>query len=143
MEVAVINCGAEKQYKKCKAKDLYTGSLFVASRKFAQSNYSQYCILSAKYHVLMPDDIVKPYDMFLGNFTKQQKQEWWQETAKQLMVKFSTGTKFDFYVGQDYVEGILPILDSNNIQYECFLNHLGMGYKIQWFQQHIKKKKLF
>lgn len=145
MKVAVINCGAEKQGIECKAKDMYIGSLFVASRKFAQTNYEQYCILSAKYHCLLPDDVIKPYDMFLGNFNKQQKQEWWSITANQLLEKFPKGTQFDFYVGQDYLEGIVPILENSNVVCNCYLNHLGMGYKIQWFNQHTKnaKRKLF
>lgn len=145
MRVAVINCGSGKQSVKCKAKDMYIGSLFVASRKFAQTNYEQYCILSAKYHCLLPDDLIEPYDMFLGNFNKQEKQEWGSITAKQLLEKFPEETEFDFYVGQDYLEGILPVLDKSNVIYNCYLNHLGMGYKIQWFNQHTKKvtKKLF
>ena len=145
MKVAVINCGSDKQVVKCKAKDMYVGSLFVASRKFAQSNYEQYCILSAKYHCLLPDDEIEPYDMFLGNFTKQEKQKWWSITAEQLLKKFPKNTEFDFYVGQDYLEGLLPVLDKENVKYNCYLNHLGMGYKIQWFNQHTKsaKKKLF
>lgn len=141
MEVAVINCGADKQYKKCKAKDLYTGSLFVASRKYVESVYgNNYCILSAKYHVLMPDDIIEPYDMFLGNFKKQEKEEWWKISVDQLLNKFPENTVYHFYAGQDYIKGILPILQDAGRKYECYLNNLGMGYKIQWFQQSTKSK---
>ena len=145
MTVGVVNCGSEKKSFKCKAKDIYTGSLFVASRKFAQSNYEQYCILSAKHHVLLPNDEIEPYDMFLGNFSKQEKQEWWKETAKQLLEKFPEGTEFDFYVGQTYLEGVIPILENKGVKCNCYLNDLGMGYKIQWFNQHTRgtKKKLF
>lgn len=146
MTVTVINCGADKQSKQCAAKDMYVGSLFVASRKYVESMYGKnYCILSAKYHVLFPEDIIEPYDMFLGNFKKSEKEYWWSISAEQLLNKYPKDTVFHFYVGQDYIKGILPILDKEKRKYEYYLNNLGMGYKIQWFLQHTKKKtkKLF
>lgn len=145
MKVGIINCGADKKSYKCKAKDLYIGNLFIASRKFVESNYTTYCILSAKYHCVNPNDILEPYDMFLGNFTKEEKQHWGEITAHQLLSNFPKDTEFDFYVSQSYLDYILPILESNNVKYNCYLNHMGLGYKIQWFNQHTKKavKKLF
>jgi len=145
MKVAVINCGSEKIHKKCKAKDLYIGSLFLASRFFCESNYDQYCILSAKYHCLLPDDEVEYYDVYLGGLSKTEKEEWYRITAEQLLSRFPEGTEFDFYTSKMYLEGLIPILDKNNIRYTTNLNNLGLGYKIQWFQQHSKKKqkKLF
>ena len=145
MKVAVINCGSAKQNKPCKAKDLYIGSLFVASRQFCESNYDNWCILSAKYHVVMPNEIIAPYDMFLTNFSKKEKQEWSKITAEQLLSKFPKDAKFDFYVSQSYIQDTLPYLDKENRIYNTFLNDLGMGYKIQWFKNHTntKQKSLF
>ena len=113
----------------------------MASRRYVESVYgNNYCILSAKYHVLMPDDMVEPYDMFLGKFKKQEKEEWWKITAGQLLENFPENTIYHFYAGQNYINGILPILQEAGRKYKCYLNDLGMGYKIQWFNQHIKKK---
>jgi hypothetical protein len=141
MKVAIITCGSDKQYKKCPAKEMYIGSLFVASRKYVESVYgNNYCILSAKYHLLHPDDIIEPYDMFLGKFKKEEKQEWWRITSNMLLEEFSENTEYEFYAGKDYIEGILPVLDKAGRKYNCYLNDLGMGYKIQWFQHHTKKK---
>lgn len=145
MKVAIINCGSDKVNKKCKAKDLYTGNLFIASRLFCESNYKEYCILSAKYHCLLPNDEVDYYDLYLGNLSKQEKADWDIITAKQLMEKFPTDTEFDFYTSKMYLEGVVPILQSNGYTCNTYLNNLGMGYKIQWFKQHTKHKtkKLF
>ena len=146
MKVAIITCGADKQNKKCKAKDMYKGSLFVASRKYVESVYgSNYCILSAKYNLLHPDDVIEPYDMFLGKFKKEEKQKWWNKTAQMLLEEYPENTEYEFFCGKDYIEGVLPILDEAGRKYNCYLNDLGMGYKIQWYQQHTKKptKKLF
>lgn len=143
MKVAVINCGSEKVHaRNVPAKDLYTGSLFVASRLFCESNYEQYCILSAKYHCLLPEDNIEYYDLYLGDLSKQEKAKWDRITAQQLIDKFPEGTEFDFYTSKMYIKGVLSILDKNGVKYATYLNDLGLGYKIQWFQQHTKKKNI-
>ena len=141
MKVAVINCGSKKVHKKCKAKDLYIGSLFLASRAFCETNYDAYCILSAKYNCLLPNDEVEYYDLFLKDLSKEEKIKWDEKTANQLMERFPKGTEFDFYVSKMYIDGVLPILDKYDIKYTTNLNDLGLGYKIQWFQQHTKSNK--
>ena len=137
-KVAVINCGSKKVHKKCKAQDMYVGSLFKASQKFCESNCENYCILSAKYHCLLPTDEIDYYDLYLGNLTKSEKVEWAIVTGNELMTKFPKGTEFDFYVSKMYLEELVPILNRNSIKYTINLNNLGLGYKIQWFQKHTK-----
>ena len=78
--------------------------------------------------------------MFLGNFNKQEKQEWWEITARQLLEKFPEDTVYHFYAGKAYIEGVIPIIEKSGRKYECFLNDLGMGYKIQWFLRHTKRR---
>lgn len=140
MKVAVINCGSEKQFKKCAAKDLYTGSLFIASRQFVESKFEQYVILSAKYHCVLPDQIIEPYELYLGSLSKEEKQEWDNITIKQLEEYFPKGTEFEFYTSKMYQDGIIPILEKDGYICNTNINNLGLGYKIQWFQQHTKRK---
>lgn len=145
LTVAVINCGAEKCSSSKKAKDLYTGSLFVASRQYVESNYDSYIILSAKYHMCLPNDILQPYELYLGHLSKADKKVWNEITAQEMAQTFPVGTVFDFYTSKMYQEGLIPILRSLGYTCNTNLNNLGMGYKIQWFQQHTKRntKKLF
>lgn len=93
----------------------------------------------------MPDDIVEPYDVFFGDFTQLEKEEWWKVSSRQLLENFSENTVYHFYAGQNYIKGIIPVLQESGRQYECYLNNLRVGYKTQWFKQHTKnyKKKLF
>ena len=147
MDVAVISCGSKKQRDtgKLKAKDLYTGLWFKWSRRFAESNYPNWCILSAKYHVVFPDDELEYYNLYLGNLKKEEKEEWNREVLKELLTKFPAGTHFDFYTGVEYYQGLTFLMDENHIDYTIHLEGLGLGYKLQWFKEHtkVKSKKLF
>ena len=44
------------------AKDLYLGSIFLKGKAIAEAAGMNYCILSAKYGLLMPDDFIENYD---------------------------------------------------------------------------------
>ena len=144
-KVAVINCGAEKRHNASRAKDLYTGSLFVASRKYVESQYDEYIILSAKYHMCLPDDLLIPYELYLGDLSKEDKEAWVNETFSEITQQFDLDTEFDFYTSKMYQEELVPLLRNYGYTCETYLNNLGIGSKIQWFNQHTKKKikKLF
>ena len=141
MKIAVINCGSSKQLYTCPAKELYTGNLFCASRRYCEDNYSQYIILSAKYHMLFPEDIVSPYELYLGNLEPDEKLVWDKITADQIMGHIPNTVQLDFYTSKMYSEGLIPILENNGYVCKTFLNNLGMGYKVQWFKNHCKNKK--
>lgn len=68
--LCIISCGKQKIWDKdikagpIKSKDIYTGSFTKKCIEYAEKFYKDsYCILSAKYGLLFPDEIVKgPYD---------------------------------------------------------------------------------
>lgn len=64
----LVACGGRKATTPQPAKDLYTGGLFKAARAWAeQSPDGAWGIISAKYGILMPDDVVAPYDFTTKN----------------------------------------------------------------------------
>lgn len=147
--VAVINCGKSKIHgNQIPAQYIYTGQLFKASKKFVEGKYNCYVILSAKYHCLLPTDLVNYYDHCLNNMSAKDRRSWYDITANQLISKFPKNTHFDFYVSQVYLKGLLPILDEHNISYSCYCNDLSLGRKISYFNNHSnstepRKLKLF
>lgn len=61
--VLIIACSSQKApVEKAPAKDLYTGNLFIKARKLAEMHNVPYWILSAKYGIIMPDDVIETYD---------------------------------------------------------------------------------
>jgi hypothetical protein len=45
-----------------RAENLYSSELFYKSRRYAQANYDEWVILSAKHGLIRPSEIVAPYD---------------------------------------------------------------------------------
>ena len=62
-EIAVINCGSRKKSLATPAREMYEdGSLFKKIRDYVESTYPQYYILSGKYGLLEPNQIIEPYE---------------------------------------------------------------------------------
>ena len=61
--IAVINCGSKKKDQACPAREMYEGgSLFRKMREYVEQTYDQYYILSGKYGLMEPDEIIEPYE---------------------------------------------------------------------------------
>ena len=63
-KVAIVNCSAMKLDYECEAQELYSKSyVFRAQKDFISTSYNKWYILSAKYGIINPTDIIKPYDL--------------------------------------------------------------------------------
>ena len=62
-KIAVINCGSKKKDQPCSAREMYEdGSLFRKMRDYVEQTYDSYYILSGKYGLLKPNEIIEPYE---------------------------------------------------------------------------------
>ena len=61
---AVVNCSAMKLNHECEAQELYSKSyVFRAQIEFLSHTYDDWYILSAKYGIVKPTDVIEPYDL--------------------------------------------------------------------------------
>lgn len=61
-DYVVVGCGKRKATEPRPARDLYTGSLFTAARRYAEASFLPWRILSAKHGLVDPDQVLEPYD---------------------------------------------------------------------------------
>lgn len=143
--VAVISCGRRKNNFRTQAKNLYTGNLFIAARKFCECNYSDWIILSAKYGVLFPEQMVEPYDLFIDDFTEDEKINWSNTVANKIMKMFDSNKTIDFYTSKNYQKYVIPILTRGGYSTTENLNNLRVALKTKWFLEHSESnhRKLF
>lgn len=65
--LVVIPCGARKRATISQAKDLYTGPYFTACLRAAMAlSPCAVRILSAKHGLILPTDVIEPYDLRMG-----------------------------------------------------------------------------
>ena len=80
----LIACSMSKLDHAAPAAELYTGQAFKLSMKAAKAAGADVLILSALYGVLEPDDIIDPYECYLGGLPAMDRAIWAITTAAQL-----------------------------------------------------------
>lgn len=65
----IIACGSKKLDHPATAGDMYVGALFRNARRAAEATGLPWWIMSAKYGIIPPDEMIEPYDMTYGKTT--------------------------------------------------------------------------
>lgn len=64
--IVIIPCGARKLTRQARADEMYIGSYARMCQRYAKKLGHPFYILSAKYGLLRPSDIIDPYSLTLG-----------------------------------------------------------------------------
>src|SRR6266481_3140972 len=75
--IVLLSCVKSKRAYRCKASYMYTSPLFRKMMAYALSlKPKSVYILSAKYGLLRPDDIIEPYEQTLKKMSARDRQQW-------------------------------------------------------------------
>lgn len=112
MRVGLIGCSATKLDRAAPAADLYTGPVFSLERAWitARTDVDVWAILSAKHGLVMPDQVVEPYDLALGDLSAAERRAWAERTREQLVARWGRDAVYMIVAGADYraaLEGLL------------------------------------
>lgn len=141
-KIILISCVASKQKTHCKAKDMYISPLFKKSWKYAnQLNSDKIFIISAKHHLLDPEEKIAPYNETLYDFTSIQRKEWAKTVLKALESKVEGSLnehEFIILAGKKYYE---YLIGRNGIQnFSLPLEgHGGIGCILKFLNEQITK----
>lgn len=142
MKIMVVSCAKSKQPDPCWALRMYNSVLFKKSMQLADRillldvKNTIILILSARYGLIQPYEIIKPYDEIL---TSKNKCVITKLITYQL-IKMSFGfiiTHIWFFGGKKYSEVLKGALNSS-IQYYDVFEGLSIGKRLQFLNKTIK-----
>jgi N6-adenosine-specific RNA methylase IME4 len=87
LRIALIGCGKKKREVPCPARELYTGNLFRAARRDAESRGLPWFVVSAKHAFVDPDRVLEPYEYELK---PEEALNWGGDVADGLLVYLRT-----------------------------------------------------
>lgn len=129
MRVALVGCGKRKLQHLAEARDLYTGPLFRAARRFAET-CDAWCILSAKHGLVDPRRILAPYDTSMASLSRVERARWADEVRTAILARWPAGScTLVFLAGVAYAPAISGILAERPIE------GLKLGHRLRWFKE--------
>ena len=102
--LCIIACGKNKRKVKSKASELYIGTSFVVRRDWAKSNFENWCILSAKYGIVFPDDILDPYDVSIKDLSNEQRKRLFEKSLMIIQNNLPSVNHFYLILPAGYAE---------------------------------------
>jgi len=151
--LVLVSCGSEKLDRPAAAKDLYTGSLFRACRRYAERRGDDWIITSAKHGLVDPDKVLEPYEQKMSTSPElvHQWASWcqadfgvWLRDHPQFLQKPQPGiNEFTIIVGlrvvclagASYADPLRRFTSMRDILEEP-MRGLGMGKRMGWLKRN-------
>lgn len=133
--IIFLSCTKKKLAYPCSAKEMYTASQwFRGGWRYAESLRPDHIfILSAKYGLLKPDDIIEPYERTLVSANIEAIKKWSIMVAKQIQkAGVNTSEHAIFLCGYNYRRYISNLFPNHIAP----LEHMGIGKQMQFFKEH-------
>lgn len=133
--IVLLSCVKSKRAQRCRAGDMYTSALFRKTLAYAESlKPARIFIISAKYGLLDPEDLVEPYELTLNRMKAAERAAW----AKGVLVALRRNCDLDadrfvFLAGERYRENLLPHIKDAIVPMEG----LKFGKQLQWLKGQV------
>lgn len=113
--IALVSCGKRKRSTAAAAKDLYTSPLFRLSRQWAEVCADRWFVVSAKYGLVDPDQLLDPYDLSLDSLSASQITAWYNQVTSALLDDLEEGDVVILLMTELYGRGLKIRLRSKGL----------------------------
>jgi hypothetical protein len=135
--ICLVGCGKKKLSQATFAKDIYTSYYFCLKRQYAEKFADSWFIISAKHHLLSPNQIIEPYDKTLTNAGVKAQRDWAAIVAEQLGQVANPKDTIIILAGKDYFKQLLPLIQEFNT--ELPLKGLGQSEQNRQLKNYLEK----
>jgi hypothetical protein len=137
-DVILIGCVRTKRSALSAAAELFTGPLFEGRRGYALTGGRPWYVLSAKFGLLAPDDVIGPYDLYLADQGPDYQRAWGEfVTARlELLEPGLRGRTVEVHAGAAYANPLRRPLTDRGAAMVTPLAHLRQGEQLPWYGIH-------
>lgn len=139
--IYLVSCASEKQDFTCRADELYTSTLFTKSAAYAKKHADRWFILSAKYGLVFPEQIINPYDVTLRKKGVNEKKLWAGRVFEELQPYLSAKDTVVFLAGQPYRQYLIDKIREMGCRVEVPMEGLRIGEQLQWLSKQLGEGK--
>ncbi|SFP54187.1 hypothetical protein SAMN05660464_3512 [Geodermatophilus dictyosporus] len=133
-DILLVGCSGSKATSARPARELFTGAAFRKARDRAETLGLPWYVLSAEHGLLVPDEIVAPYDVYLPDQPSARRSAWGAEVVFQLARQHELrGTVIEAHAGRSYCDPLIdPLADAGAVLLQP-LAGLRQGERLAWY----------
>ena len=135
--ICLLSCVGQKRPTPAPARDLYTSSWFCKARSYADRTGRPWFVLSAKYGLVHPDEMIAPYDLTLNTMPVADRRQWASRVLTQLEPRLNGIRSVMFLAGRRYREFLEPSLRSRGLVVSIPMEGLRIGEQLRWLTREL------
>jgi hypothetical protein len=138
----LVSCVSQKQDQASAARDLYVSDWFRKARQYAEASGCPWFILSAKYGLVAPDQVVAPYELTLNIMAVAERRAWAKRVDRQLAEAVPELAAVVFLAGERYREFLAEHLTDRGVAVSVPMEGLQIGKQKHWLLQHSSQPRV-
>ena len=137
MSIYLLSCVGQKQTVPAPARVLYISTWFRKARRYADSTGQPWFVLSAKYGLVHPDEVIPPYDLTLNTMPVADCRQWASRVLTQLAPHLDDVGSVVLLAGQRYREFLAPSFRSSGLVVSVPMEGLRIGEQLRWLTRMV------
>lgn len=135
-DLVLIGCVKSKLPGRHRARDLYTSPLFLGRVAYAESTGAIWYVLSAKYGLVAPDDLIDDYDLSLADASASERADWATRVLEAFDERIGSvaAKTIEIHAGDQYRDRVLLLgLRSRGAKVNVPLEGMRFGGQLAWY----------
>ena len=133
----MVSCVGQKRPTSAPARDLYVSTWFRKARSYADSTGWPWFVLSAQYGLVLPDEVISPYDLTLNTMPVADRRQWASRVLSRLEPHLEGIGYVTFLAGQRYREFLAPELRRRGLAVSIPMEGLIIGKQLSWLTREL------
>lgn len=127
----LVSCVGKKRTAPAPARDLYISEWFTRARKLVEATGSNWFILSARFGLVPPDQVIAPYDVTLNDMPIAARRAWAADVQKQINRAIPPGGQCIVLAGERYREFLMDFI-TGRYEVDVPMKGLAIGQQLRW-----------
>lgn len=133
--IYLVSCVSAKRQAKLPAAELYISDWFMKALNYVQSLHQPWFILSAKYGLLHPDEVIEPYELTLKHMSVRERKVWAARDIRQLDQRLPNAERIVVLASKQYREFLMGYLERRAFHVETPMAAMRTGEQKQWLSR--------
>jgi cytoplasmic iron level regulating protein YaaA (DUF328/UPF0246 family) len=136
-KIILISCVKQKESIPLQARSLYISDWFKKASHYASQNSNEWYILSARYGLVLPTQIIEPYNITLKSMSNQERKNWADRVWITLKPLIMPGDNVVFLAGKIYRENLIDPIIKSGCNVEIPMEGLRIGKQKSWLNRQL------
>jgi hypothetical protein len=133
--VYLVSCVSKKSLTAAPSREFYVSPWFMAVRRYVEATGDPWYVLSAKYGLVSPPQVLAPYDETLNNMKIAERRAWASRVTAQMDQLMPSVQTVVAFAGLRYREFLMDYL-KRRWMVEVPMEGLRIGKQLQWLKNH-------